>query len=177
MTISVPVRFDNIKFQSFAEAEKYVYSMGMEFARNVMKAMLEIRDLQILAERDAERYRCKGPRRTCIKTLMGEVECERRVYQDEAEAVFAETGVFVTAVMQPVRMLYRNEWGCPPEGEFGYALHGVRTPRFTGREAFLQALELLAERLKARLGQAAMHLEVAETELDYLTLDEKGADV
>ena len=40
MTISVPVRFDNIKFQSFAEAEKYVYSMGMEFARNVMKAML-----------------------------------------------------------------------------------------------------------------------------------------
>ena len=85
MTISVPVRFDNIKFQSFEEAEKYVYSMGMEFARNVMKAMLEIRDLQILAERDAERYRCKGPRRTCIKTLMGEVECERRVYQDEAE--------------------------------------------------------------------------------------------
>lgn len=100
-----------------------------------------------------------------------------RLYQDEAEAVFAETGVFVTAVMQPVRMLYRNEWGCPPEGEFGYALHGVRNPRFTGREAFLQALEMLAERLKARLGQAAMHLEAAETELDYLTLDEKGADV
>lgn len=91
MTISVPVRFDNKKFQSFAEAEKYVFSVGLEFARNVMKAMLEIRDLQILAERDAERYRCKGLRKTCIKTLMGEVDYERRVYQDEAK-VDAESG-------------------------------------------------------------------------------------
>lgn len=100
-----------------------------------------------------------------------------RLYQEEAEAVFAETGVFVTAVMQPARMLYRNEWGCPPEGEFGYALHGVRNPRFTEREPFLQALEQLTERLKTRLGQAAVHLEVYETSLVYLTLDEKGAEL
>ena len=50
-----------------------------------MQHMLETRDLQIMAERDASRYRCKGTRKTCAKTLMGEVDYSRRVYQDEAE--------------------------------------------------------------------------------------------
>ena len=86
MTISVPVEIDNIEFKDFSEAEKAVYSLSMKFGRSVMQRMLETRDLQLMAERDASRYRCKGPRKTCIKTLMGEVEYERRVYQDESEA-------------------------------------------------------------------------------------------
>ena len=85
MTITVPVEIDNIKFQNFSEAEKSVYRLSMEFGRRLMRWMLETRDLQIMAERDADRYRCKGPRKTCIKTLMGEVEYGRRVYQDEVE--------------------------------------------------------------------------------------------
>lgn len=96
------------------------------------------------------------------------------LYLAAAKEVFDACGVYPTAVMQRVRMLYAAEWGCPPEGEFGYALHGVRNPQFAQREPFLRAVELLAETLKERLGQATAHLEFTETDLVYLTDGGKG---
>ena len=84
MTITVPVEIGNIEIKDFAELEKRAYALAMEFGRELVRKVLETRDLQLLAERDAGRYRCKGPRKTCIKTLMGDLEYERRVYQDMA---------------------------------------------------------------------------------------------
>ena len=91
MTITVPVEIGNIEIKDFSELEKKAYSLAMEFGRSLVRMVLETRDLQLLAGRDAERYRCKGPRKTCIKTLMGDVEYERRVYQDR-ESIDGETG-------------------------------------------------------------------------------------
>lgn len=85
MTITVPVEIGKIEIGDFGEAEKKIYEIAMSFGRELMRRVLEVRDLQLLAERDAKRYRCKGPRGTCIKTLMGDVEYERRVYQDTAD--------------------------------------------------------------------------------------------
>lgn len=82
MTITVPVKIDKIEIRDFGEAEKTIYELSMAFGRELMRQILEIRDLQLLAERDAERFRCKGPRGTCIKTLLGDVAYTRRVYQD-----------------------------------------------------------------------------------------------
>lgn len=82
MTITVPVEIDKIEIESFADAEKKIYNLAMEFGRRLLQKILETRDLQLLSERDNERYRCKGPRKTCIKTLMGDVEYTRRVYQE-----------------------------------------------------------------------------------------------
>ena len=84
MTIPVPVEIDNIEIKNFADTEQKIYALSMEFGRNLLRQILELRDQQLMAERDVTRYRCKGPRKTCIKTLMGDVEYERRVYQDTA---------------------------------------------------------------------------------------------
>ena len=91
MTITVPVEIGKIEIQDFGQAEKKIYELAMAFGRELMRQILETRDLQLLAERDAERFRCKGPRGTCIKTLMGDVTYTRRVYQDTA-AVDEDSG-------------------------------------------------------------------------------------
>ena len=82
MTITVPVEIDNTEFRNFAELEQGVYHAAMIFGRGLIQHVLETRDLQLHSERDATRYRNKGLRKTCIKTIMGEVEVNRRVYQD-----------------------------------------------------------------------------------------------
>ena len=99
-----------------------------------------------------------------------------KLYMEAAEAVYAETGVYISAVMHPARMLYHRDWGCPAGGELGYALSGVRNPRFCEREPYLAALDALVRRLKARLGQSAVHLELSETALRYYTDEEAAAD-
>ena len=91
MTITVPIEFDNTEIKDFSTAEQKVYRIAMDFGRGLLRKMLEIRDMQLMAERDSERYRSKGLRKTCIKTLMGEVEYERRVYQDK-QTVDAKSG-------------------------------------------------------------------------------------
>lgn len=94
-----------------------------------------------------------------------------RLYLECAEEVFTETGVYVSAVFHRARMLYRGEWGCPDTGEYGYELHGCRNPLFAEREAYLAALELLVEKLKARFRQSAVYLELSETVLYFNYID------
>ena len=71
-----------IGIKNFEELEEKVYALIMAIGREIMATILEIRDLQIMAERDEKRYRSKGLRKACIRTKMGEVEYRRRVYQD-----------------------------------------------------------------------------------------------
>ena len=54
---------------TFNEIEKAAFDIGMSIARQLIKAALEQADLTLMAERDVERYRNKGPRKTCIKTI------------------------------------------------------------------------------------------------------------
>lgn len=84
ITITVPVEIDKGQFQNFEELTSEVFRMAMSFGQELVKQVLETRDEEIQAERDKKRYRCKGKRRTCIKTKLGEVEYERNVYVDEA---------------------------------------------------------------------------------------------
>ena len=91
MTITVPVEIDNIGIRNFADAEQKIYAFAMTIGREILRQMLEMRDRQLLARRDTGRYRCKGLRKTCIRTVMGEVEYERRVYQDMMN-IDAESG-------------------------------------------------------------------------------------
>lgn len=86
MNITVNYEIDNTPITDFSLMEEEIYQMSMAAGREVMRQMLEIRDQVLMATRDTERYRNKGPRETCIKTRLGVVEYERRVYVDlEAE--------------------------------------------------------------------------------------------
>lgn len=70
---------------NFKVLEQTIYKIVCEVACEVMKDILEQIDLMLLAKRDTEKYRNKGPRKTCIHTVMGEVEYKRRVYETKNE--------------------------------------------------------------------------------------------
>jgi hypothetical protein len=66
-------------FKSF---EQQCYDTGMAFARMMMTTVLSDLDNRLLKTRDRRKYRAKDVRPLTIKTLMGEVTVNRRLYLD-----------------------------------------------------------------------------------------------
>lgn len=66
---------------SFKELEKNIFSYVCELACEMTRVILESYDQELMETRDKTRYRNKGLRATSIKTVYGEVEYSRRVYQ------------------------------------------------------------------------------------------------
>ena len=69
------------KLISFKTLEQEIFKNACKIAREHTKNILESYDDMLSRERDASKYRNKGKRKTSIKTVYGEVEYERRVYQ------------------------------------------------------------------------------------------------
>ena len=84
MTITVNLDFGKREIENFQELEKTIYRTVLQFGREITAKALESMDEQILGGRNVKRFRCKGFQKTCIKTIMGSVEFERRVYLDNA---------------------------------------------------------------------------------------------
>lgn len=61
--------------------EKEFYDYACRLAAKVFANYLQALDQELMKSRDKELLRHKGHRKTCIKTLMGEVEYSRAVYQ------------------------------------------------------------------------------------------------
>lgn len=68
-------------WKNFNEIERQIQKKCNELGCSLLKAALENWDAELCAERDRAEYRHKGKRKTVIKTLMGEVEYERTVYE------------------------------------------------------------------------------------------------
>ena len=66
---------------SFKPLEKKIFEEACKLAREHTKIILENYDDILSKERDTSKYRNKGERKTSIKTVYGDVEYERRVYQ------------------------------------------------------------------------------------------------
>lgn len=66
---------------TFKDLEKIIYKYACDSACNAMKIVLESLDNKLLKDRDSKTYRNKGLKKTCIKTIMGDVEYSRRIYQ------------------------------------------------------------------------------------------------
>lgn len=76
---------------NFKSLERKIFKYGCEVACETLKNMLQEIDRWLMKTRDKSIYRHKGHRKTCIKTLMGEVEYSRAVYEvmdDSAERKF-----------------------------------------------------------------------------------------
>lgn len=69
------------KLVSFKEMEQKVYRFACGIAREMTRDILENYDNELAEGRDKKEYRNKGKRKTSIKTVYGEVEYSRRVYQ------------------------------------------------------------------------------------------------
>ena len=66
---------------SFKELEQKIFNYVCELAREMTQIILESYDNELASARDRAKYRDKGKRSTTIKTVYGEVEYQRRVYQ------------------------------------------------------------------------------------------------
>jgi len=70
---------------TFKAFEQNTFRMVCEWAREYTKEFLERYDDYLMETRDKEAYRNKGKRKTTVKTVYGEVEYERRVYEVSRE--------------------------------------------------------------------------------------------
>ena len=61
--------------------EKEIYDYACKLAAKAFSNFLEALGQELMKSRDKGLLRHKGHRKTCIKTLMGEVEYSRAVYQ------------------------------------------------------------------------------------------------
>ena len=75
----------NENLVSFKELEKKIFDYVCELGREITQIMLESYDKELAEGRDKKVYRGKGSRRTSIKTVYGEVEYSRRVYQTKTQ--------------------------------------------------------------------------------------------
>jgi hypothetical protein len=73
------------KVMPFKDLEKKVFEYSCEIGRMMLKIILESYDEQLRENRNKKELRCKGTRQTTIKTIMGEVEYSRNVYQTQDE--------------------------------------------------------------------------------------------
>lgn len=80
--------FDNILTKenvSFKELEQICFKIACEFAKQMLKTMLEKYDKKIMEKRNKQLYRNKGLKATTVKTIVGEVEYNRRMYVNTEE--------------------------------------------------------------------------------------------
>ncbi len=82
MIITYTIEIDNSKFESFSEMTEKVFTAVMECGCEIIKQQLEKLDAELLMNRDKKRYRAKGLRKTSVKTKLGTIEYNRRIYHD-----------------------------------------------------------------------------------------------
>ncbi len=70
---------------NFNRLEKKIYEYACDEACNLIKEVLSHLDRRLMDERDNNVYRNKGLRHTCMKTIMGNVEFKRRMYEFKTE--------------------------------------------------------------------------------------------
>ncbi len=73
---------DGLKFNGL---EKKIYKFVCMLGCFIIKYILESRDKKLMKARDSKKFRHKGYKNNCIKTIMGEVEYKRAVYLFEED--------------------------------------------------------------------------------------------
>ena len=92
-------------------------------------------------------------------------------WQKAAAAVFADTGIYVSAVVEPSRVVYHTDWGCPVGGEVAATASGTANPAFIQdladwKKAVLSVIKLI----KSELQQSTVAVEfVTVDDFVYLT--------
>ena len=84
MNIALNLEICNSEIKNFENFVETVYRSVLKLGRDIVSQALEKMDDTLKGERDRKRFRCKGFRKSCVKTIMGPVEFRRRVYLDTA---------------------------------------------------------------------------------------------
>ena len=90
------------------------------------------------------------------------------IYQNLAESVYQETGIYISASLTPAKTVYRQEWGSPPGGEETVILMGCYNPEFAEKEAYIAVLKQLAGCLQREFQQTTLMLEIMPADIIYM---------
>lgn len=71
---------------TFKSLEKEIYKFVCNEGCRLIKEVLTHLDRRLMDERDRKSYRNKGLKKTCIKTIMGDIEFCRRIYEYKTES-------------------------------------------------------------------------------------------
>lgn len=80
-----------------------------------------------------------------------------------------ETGLYISFVVKPCKVVYKEEWGCPEDGEDVYVISAVYNPYFEDSpHMWLTSCGLIQEKLKILLNQSTITSVIRESEIRYL---------
>lgn len=97
--------------------------------------------------------------------------------QDVSETICKETNIYISWNISKTKTVYRDKWGCPPNGESTYTLSAVRNPEFeSDSEKWKDAVMKCINILKDIMGQKTVSVIFSEVEFYYLK-DNKESNV
>jgi hypothetical protein len=92
------------------------------------------------------------------------------LYQKVAQKHFDESGLYISALISPAKVIYSQEWGCPDGGEEVYKIETTANPEFVkDLGKWRCTVKEIALELKNELKQSTVTIETVEVGLTYLT--------
>ena len=85
MSITYNIEICNEEIEDFSVFIEEIFKTVLECGKKIVKDRLENLDEELMQERDSKRYRNKGMRQTSVKTKLGTIEYNRRIYLDTVE--------------------------------------------------------------------------------------------
>lgn len=91
------------------------------------------------------------------------------LWKEIALNVMNNTGLYISGVIQSSKTVYNTEWGCPEGGEDTFTITGQANPEFTSDlDKWLEAVAMCAQKLKHKLKQTTLTMEIFDEQLAYL---------
>ena len=90
-------------------------------------------------------------------------------YQAIATDIYKRTGIYVSAVITPAKVVYNVDWGCPMDGEDVYVIKGVNNPQFAKPDKYKEAVTKLIEKLATAFEQSTVTTTWSTVEFVYTT--------
>lgn len=94
------------------------------------------------------------------------------IYQMIATYIYNQTGVYVSGVITPAKVVYNVDWGCPMDGEDVYVIKGVNNPQFTEPDKYKDAVTKLIEKLATAFEQSTVTTTWSTVDMVYTTKKE-----
>ena len=93
-------------------------------------------------------------------------------YQAIATDIYNQTGIYVSGVITPAKVVYNVDWDCPMDGEDIYVIKGVNNTQFVKPTDYKEAVMLLIEKLATTFEQSTVTTTWSTVEFVYTTKKE-----
>ena len=86
-----------------------------------------------------------------------------------ASKIEEKYGVYISLNLMPSITVYKEEWGCPHNGENTYTISAIRNPQFNPDiPQWRKAAVALVKLLKSKLKQSTVTVEFSQVDMLYL---------